>query len=71
MPELVRRAGGWELLGREGEDPEETSWERVREVDPEVIVLALQGRDAEQAARALIVTDSARLVRSPGGCARR
>lgn len=57
IPELVRRAGGWELLGREGEDPEETSWERVREVEPEVIVLALQGRDAEQAARELVFTD--------------
>ena len=41
VPELVRRAGGWELLGHELDDPEPTSWERLREVDPEVIVLAL------------------------------
>jgi iron complex transport system substrate-binding protein len=37
VPEMVRRAGGWELLGREGEEPESTSWERVREIEPEVI----------------------------------
>ena len=51
VPEMVRRAGGWELLGREGEDPERTSWERVREIEPEVIVLAIPDRDAAQAAR--------------------
>jgi iron complex transport system substrate-binding protein len=41
VPELVRRAGGWELLGRELDDPEPTTWDRLREVDPEVILLAL------------------------------
>jgi iron complex transport system substrate-binding protein len=56
VPELVRRAGGWELLGEEGEEPEETSWERIREIDPEIIVLALRGHDARQAARELAVT---------------
>lgn len=53
VPEMVRRAGGWELLGREGERSAETSWERVREVQPEVIVLALCGFDATRAAREL------------------
>jgi iron complex transport system substrate-binding protein len=53
VPELVRRAGGWELLGREGEDPEPTTWDQVRDVDPEVVVLALAGRDATQAAAEL------------------
>ncbi len=38
IPELVRRAGGWDLLGREGEAPRETPWEAVRDVDPEVLV---------------------------------
>jgi iron complex transport system substrate-binding protein len=41
LPELVRRAGGWELLGREGEEPTPTAWEQVRDVEPEIIVLAL------------------------------
>jgi len=53
VPEMVRRAGGWELLGTEGEMPAETSWERVREVEPEVIVLALRDLDAAQAVRML------------------
>jgi iron complex transport system substrate-binding protein len=39
VPEQVRRAGGWELLGREGDRAVETSWSAIREVDPEVIVL--------------------------------
>jgi iron complex transport system substrate-binding protein len=46
VPEMVRRAGGWELLGREGEDPAETTWDRDRDVDPEVLVLALPDADA-------------------------
>lgn len=53
VPEMVRRAGGWELLGREGESSLQTSWDRVREVEPEVIVLALDGADAVVATRTL------------------
>lgn len=53
VPEMVRRAGGWELLGREGEDPEPTTWERVREVEPEVLVLTLPGCDAAATAARL------------------
>jgi iron complex transport system substrate-binding protein len=41
VPELVRRAGGWELLGRELDDAEPTTWERLRELEPEIVVLAL------------------------------
>jgi iron complex transport system substrate-binding protein len=54
VPELVRRAGGWEVLGREGEEPEPTTWQRVRDVDPEVLVLALPGCDAAATAARLI-----------------
>jgi iron complex transport system substrate-binding protein len=39
VPEQIRRAGGWELLGEAGGGPLETSWEAVRDVDPEVLVL--------------------------------
>jgi iron complex transport system substrate-binding protein len=53
VPEMVRRAGGWELLGREGERSTETTWERVRQVDPEQLILALCGFDASRAAREL------------------
>jgi iron complex transport system substrate-binding protein len=50
VPEMVRRAGGWELLGQEGRRSTRTSWERVREVDPEQILLAICGLDAESSA---------------------
>jgi len=53
VPEMVRRAGGWELLGREGEGSMPTSWDGIREVEPEVIVLALDEADAAAASRAL------------------
>ena len=53
VPEMVRRAGGWELLGREGESPTPTTWEQVREVDPQVLVLALRETDAAGAEAAL------------------
>jgi iron complex transport system substrate-binding protein len=43
VPEQVRRAGGWDLLGREGEPASETSWEAVRDVDPEMLILAPAG----------------------------
>jgi iron complex transport system substrate-binding protein len=39
VPEQIRRAGGWELLGREGDRSVETTWEAVRDVDPETLVL--------------------------------
>jgi len=39
VPEQVRRAGGWDLLGREGEASVRTTWDAVREVDPEMLVL--------------------------------
>jgi iron complex transport system substrate-binding protein len=55
VPEMVRRAGGWELLGREGERSAETTWDRVRQVDPEQLILALCGFDASRAARELEV----------------
>ena len=45
VPEQVRLAGGWELLGREGEAPASTTWDAVREMEPEVLVLAPRGLD--------------------------
>ena len=52
VPEQVRRAGGWELLGREGERAAETSWAAVAEVDPEIIVLMPAGHDLPGTIRA-------------------
>jgi iron complex transport system substrate-binding protein len=39
VPEQIRRAGAWDLLGAEGDRSIETSWAAVREVDPELLVL--------------------------------
>jgi iron complex transport system substrate-binding protein len=46
VPEQVRRAGGWELLGLEGERSVETTWQAVRDVDPEQLLLMPCGFDA-------------------------
>jgi len=46
VPEQVRRAGGWELLGGAGEPSTRTDWDRVREVDPEQLMLMPCGYDA-------------------------
>jgi iron complex transport system substrate-binding protein len=50
VPEQVRRAGGWELLGTSGEPSSQTTWEQVREVDPEQLLLIPCGFDAQRAA---------------------
>ena len=39
VPEQIRRAGGWELLGSDGERSVQTTWEAVSEVDPEMLLL--------------------------------
>ncbi|HEY6570461.1 MAG TPA: ABC transporter substrate-binding protein [Candidatus Limnocylindrales bacterium] len=39
VPEQVRLAGGWELLGAEGGRSVETTWAALGEVDPEILVL--------------------------------
>ncbi|MET0771565.1 MAG: ABC transporter substrate-binding protein [Candidatus Limnocylindrales bacterium] len=49
VPEMVRRAGGWDLLGQEGQVSTEVSWDRVRDVDPDQLVLAPCGMDADEA----------------------
>lgn len=50
VPEQVRRAGGWELLGQSGERSVETTWERVRDVDPDELLLMPCGFDAVRTA---------------------
>ncbi len=44
-PELVRLAGGTELVGREGEASRTTAWEQIREADPEWLMVACCGFD--------------------------
>lgn len=51
VPEQIRRAGGWDLLGRDGDRSTETTWEAVRDVDPDTIILMPCGYSAARAAR--------------------
>ena len=39
VPEQIRRAGGWDLLGADGEKARPTTWDAVAEVDPEMLFL--------------------------------
>jgi iron complex transport system substrate-binding protein len=39
VPEQIRRAGGWELLGSDGDKSSQTTWDAVSEVDPEMLLL--------------------------------
>lgn len=39
VPEQIRRAGGWDLLGSDGERSRETTWDAIAEVDPEMLLL--------------------------------
>jgi iron complex transport system substrate-binding protein len=48
VPEQVRRAGGWDLLGSAGEPSRQTTWESVRDVEPELLLLMACGFDAER-----------------------
>jgi iron complex transport system substrate-binding protein len=52
IPEQVRLAGGWELLGQEGERPTTTSWAAVHDMDPEVLVVLPGDLPLDGAARA-------------------
>jgi iron complex transport system substrate-binding protein len=51
VPEMVAHAGGKDILGRAGEASFPTSWTAVREREPQLVVLAPCGFDAERAAR--------------------
>ena len=60
VPEQVRRAGGWDLLGRIGEPAIETTWEQVRDVDPEQLMLIPCGFDARRTAEEWRLSTAAR-----------
>jgi iron complex transport system substrate-binding protein len=51
VPEQVRRAGGWEVLGDDGGRSVQTTWEAVRDVDPDMLLLMPCGFDAARTAR--------------------
>jgi len=39
VPEQIRRAGGWDLLGADGEPSTQTTWDAIADVDPEMLLL--------------------------------
>jgi iron complex transport system substrate-binding protein len=51
IPEMVALAGGRDVLGRGGAPSYPTSWDAVREQQPELVVVAPCGFDHERAAR--------------------
>jgi iron complex transport system substrate-binding protein len=52
IPDQVRLAGGWELLGQDGAPAEQTTWDAVMDLDPEVLVLLPDGLPLPEAIRA-------------------
>jgi iron complex transport system substrate-binding protein len=50
VPEMVERAGGVEVLGDAGKSSSSTTWDEALEREPELVVLAPCGFDAERAA---------------------
>jgi iron complex transport system substrate-binding protein len=50
LPEMVEIAGGVDVLGRAGSPSYPTTWERVLECEPELVVIAPCGFGAEEAA---------------------
>ncbi len=47
-PELVRLAGGREMIGNEGEPSRRVEWEEIIDADPEVMLIACYGFDKER-----------------------
>src|SRR6266545_3664796 len=77
IPEMVALAGGRDVLGRAGAPSYPTSWEAVRELRPELVVVAPCGFDNERGAheaspldfecRAVAVDSNAYYARFPRG----
>jgi iron complex transport system substrate-binding protein len=56
VPEQVRRAGGWEVLGNDGEPSAPATWDAVAEVDPEMVLLVPHGLHLGEVTRAWSTT---------------
>lgn len=61
VPEQIRRAGGWDLLGADGERSVQTTWDAVGQVDPEMLLLMPCGFHLAET-----VAEWARTSRAPG-----
>jgi iron complex transport system substrate-binding protein len=61
VPEQIRRAGGWDLLGRDGDRSVQTTWDAIEDVDPEMLLLMPCGYHLAET-----VASWERLERQPG-----
>ena len=61
VPEQIRRAGGWDLLGADGDRSSQTTWDAIGEVDPEMLLLMPCGFHLAET-----VAEWARTSRPPG-----
>ncbi len=52
VPEQVRRAGGWEVLGSDGEPSRAADWDAVADLDPEMLLLLPCGLRLAEVVRA-------------------
>jgi iron complex transport system substrate-binding protein len=43
VPEQLRRAGGWDLLGSDGRPAAGTTWDAIEDLDPEMLLLMPRG----------------------------
>lgn len=57
-PELVRLAGGRDIVSREGQASRTMTWEEIADVDPEVMVIACCGFDPQRTRRDLPILAS-------------
>jgi iron complex transport system substrate-binding protein len=57
VPEQIRRAGGWDLLGSDGEKAHPTTWEAVADVEPDVLFLMPCGFHLAETVREWARTD--------------
>lgn len=56
VPEQVRRAGGWEILGSDGVASARATWEEIADLDPEMLLLLPCGMHLAEAVRAWSAT---------------
>jgi iron complex transport system substrate-binding protein len=62
LPQMIEAAGGDALLAEPGQPSHPTTWDAVSAADPELLVIAACGFDAEEAARRAAYLDLDRLV---------
>jgi iron complex transport system substrate-binding protein len=62
LPDMIEAAGGEALLGEPGLSSHPTTWDDVAAADPELLVIAACGFDAEEAARRAAHLDLERIA---------